>query len=104
MKNSKKKITKEVLKILEAMVEAEQFIDGVVEVVGDEGNAPSLLNEMADLVGIPKDNTVETNACDIANNTGYWPKGVYCRDWIYNAWEDYGRDKNIFIKFLLKHR
>jgi hypothetical protein len=41
---------------------------------------------IADLVGWPPDNTVETNACEIANATGEWPGDAVCRDWIYDAW------------------
>lgn len=40
----------------------------------------------ADIIGVPADNTVETKACDIANATGEWPEGAYCRDWLLFMW------------------
>lgn len=47
-----------------------------------------LLEILADSIGIPRDNTEETHACDRANETGVWPEEAYCRDWIWNAWND----------------
>ena len=41
-----------------------------------------LLDIAADVAGIPRDNTVETGACDVANSTGSWPIWGYCRDQI----------------------
>lgn len=47
----------------------------------------SIIQHVADLLGIPADNTVETNACDIANRYGAWPKWAYCRDWLSVLWD-----------------
>lgn len=38
-----------------------------------------------DMLGVPADNTAETRACDIANETGAWPEGAFCRDWCFNT-------------------
>ena len=45
-----------------------------------------LVEIVADIYGVPQDNTVETDACDIANETGEWPEGAYCRDWLLHCW------------------
>jgi hypothetical protein len=45
------------------------------------------LDIVADIVGVPADNTVETQACEIANATGEWPEDAYCRDWVFHDWE-----------------
>ena len=37
-----------------------------------------------DLLGVPADNTVETDACGVANATGEWPEWGMCRDYWYN--------------------
>ena len=53
-----------------------------------------LLDIVLDALGVPADNTVETNACDIANDTGEWPDGSYCRDFWYWAWWDTKRGES----------
>ena len=45
-----------------------------------------LLDWCADMMGVPRDNTVETRVCEIANMGQGWPRNAYCRDWIYNTW------------------
>ena len=35
---------------------------------------------LLDIMGLPEDNTVRTNCCDIANSTGKWPDWGFCRD------------------------
>ena len=47
----------------------------------------NLLDPIADLYGVPKDNTVETHACERANKSGEWPEDAYCRDWILEDWQ-----------------
>ena len=42
-----------------------------------------------DLLGVPKDNTVQTNACGIATKTGEWPEWAYCRDWAYELYDTF---------------
>ena len=41
-----------------------------------------------DLLGVPDDNTVETCACEIASETGEWPKAAFCRDWCYDTFDE----------------
>lgn len=45
-----------------------------------------LLHLALDILGEPKDNTIETNACEIANETGEWPEGSHCRDVIVDVY------------------
>ena len=47
-----------------------------------------LLPLALDLLGVPQDNTVETRACEIANETGKWPDGAFCRDWCYDLFDE----------------
>ncbi len=56
-----------------------------------------------DALGVPADNTVETNACDIANETGVWPEGAYCRDWAYEKWYNLRRQKKPNAKKFIAH-
>ena len=46
----------------------------------------NLIDIVADLLSVPKDNVVEMRADDIANETGEWPDGAYCRDWLHDEW------------------
>lgn len=62
-----------------------------IEAAGVELNCPIagnwlLLHLALDILGEPKDNTVETNACEIANETGEWPEGSHCRDVIVDVY------------------
>lgn len=55
--------------------------------VSDPISGNYLLLELAlDILGEPKDNTIETNACEIANTTGEWPEGSHCRDFIIDIY------------------
>ena len=55
-----------------------------------------------DLLGVPEDNTIETNACDVYTKTGKWPDGAYCRDWTFHTWtDDCKKDPRAFIAFVL---
>lgn len=45
---------------------------------------------IADSFGIPKDNTIETDACSRVMEDGEWPKGSYCRDWVIDLFNDCG--------------
>ena len=54
-----------------------------------------------DILGVPEDNTVTTNVCEIASKTGVWPEWGYCRDWAYEVYAEYirrRRDIDGFIK------
>jgi hypothetical protein len=54
-----------------------------------------------DILGVPKDNTVETNCCEIATETGQWPEWGYCRDWAYELYGQFitqRRDVDGFIQ------
>ena len=57
-----------------------------------------------DLLGIPVDNTVETRACEIATETGEWPKNAYCRDGWYIIWSDLRYDSHCFLSYVQEHR
>jgi hypothetical protein len=41
-----------------------------------------LVEIVADMYGVPQDNTVETNASFCA----LWPSNAYCRDWLLHCW------------------
>jgi hypothetical protein len=55
---------------------------------------------IADLCGVRADNTVETDACTIANVTGVWPVGAYCRDWIWDSWQEVVRGESSIESFI----
>ncbi len=83
-------------------------IDQIMDVLSDfkidlDVLDPGLADDIADLLGVPQDNTVETNACGRANTTGVWPADAYCRDWIYNLWGEVVRGEitpEMYIKEL----
>ena len=52
-----------------------------------------------DLLGVPQDNTVETNACDRANVAGVWPKDAYCRDCFVDMWLRDAKDGREFVDY-----
>ena len=60
------------------------------------------LGRLLDFAGVPADNTVETNACEIANETGEWPRNAICRDSFYDEALDRRDDPKQFIRDVLK--
>jgi len=52
-----------------------------------------VLDLCLDMLGVPSDNTVETRACDIANETGTWPAGAFCRDSCYDTFDEMAVEK-----------
>lgn len=48
----------------------------------------TLIDHVADLLGVPPDNTVESNVCEIADQSGDWPSWGCSRDYVYNRWGD----------------
>lgn len=83
-------------------------IDKIMDILSDlridvDPLNPGLFDDIADLLGVPTDNTVETNACGRANTTGVWPTDAYCRDWVYNLWGEVVRGEitpEMYIKKL----
>ena len=65
-----------------------------------EPKATNLYTILLDLMGVPEDNTVETNACNRANETGKWPKEAFCRDGYLNALLGYVPEIQSFDDFL----
>ena len=50
----------------------------------------SSLDVLLDIMGLPADNSIETNVCAITNETGVWPEWGFCRD----SWIDLLDDTN----------
>jgi len=93
-----------VLPIVAKLLEAQAALDKVRDVLlalTERTDDPDLLDMALDLLGVPPDNTVETNPCEIQAKTGAWPDGAYCRDWHYGEWEDCGRDPGKFIDSIM---
>lgn len=61
-------------------------LEKAIGAIGTNLYLDGLLDIVLDALGVPADNTIETNACDIANATGEWPEGSYCRDFWFDAW------------------
>lgn len=78
----------DVLKLLEQQKSHDQLLGKLddIGVSAHNGFCFSCLDFVADAIGVPSDNTVETRACEIANATGKWPENAYSRDWIYHEW------------------
>lgn len=76
-------------RLLEMDASHDKKVEQLEKAIGTYG-ANLYLDELLDIVldalGVPADNTVETDACDIANATGEWPEGSYCRDFWYDVW------------------
>lgn len=53
----------------------------------------SLESFLCDICGVPEDNCEEMRATDIANETGEWPEGAYCRDWVLQLLNDFEEDR-----------
>jgi len=45
-----------------------------------------VLDLIADLCGVPEDDTGEIEVWEHFRDTGKWPEGTYCRDWILDEW------------------
>lgn len=75
----------------------EQLVDCGVEI-----DLPcDLLGRLLDLLGVPDDNTVEVNACEIANETGNWPENAICRDSFYDEALERRENPKQFIRDIL---
>ncbi len=57
------------------------------------------LGIVLDLLTVPDDNVIETNAADISILTGKWPEGAYCRDSWYDDWEEWEGTPREFIQY-----
>jgi hypothetical protein len=79
-----------VIKLLRIEVEHSKKVEKLEEALGTEHSNLhlDLIDLVLDVLGIPVDNTCETNACEIANTTGVWPENAYCRDDWYEQWYD----------------
>ena len=61
-------------------------IDAKIEFSGRFSSLGELdfADTLFDIMGLPADNSLETNCCDVANKTGEWPPWGFCRD----SWHD----------------
>ena len=50
--------------------------------------ASGVFDAILDSLGVPPDNTIKTNACDVANVTGAWPWYGFCRDSWVDKWRE----------------
>ena len=77
-----------VMRLLEQQLKFDRAANAYREKHGDESMEIDidLVELVADMYGVPQDNTVETDACSIASATGEWPDGAYCRDWLLHCW------------------
>ncbi len=77
------------IKLLEIELKQSRMHDKLRDLVGGECDnlyAEGIVDVVLDALGVPVDNTVETNACDVANATGVWPDWAYCRDSYHEKW------------------
>lgn len=61
-----------------------------------------LLPLALDLLGVPEDNTVDTRACEIMNETGRWPDGAFCRDWCFDLFDEVAATQGDIDGFLVQ--
>jgi hypothetical protein len=47
-----------------------------------------LLDVIADLYGVPEDNTAKQPSGGVCDENGTFLEGVYCRDWIMDTWDE----------------
>jgi len=95
---------KQVMELLEIQLAHDRAIDDKFE-LRERLELPcdltvNLLDVIADCCGVPKDNTIETNASNIAMSTGVYPEGVYCRDWLLNEFRDVTEGKSTLESFV----
>ena len=90
IKTTDSEVSELVYRLLEAQKEHDKNLDEISEYSDGVDLAIRFdsVYPIADLLGVPKDNTVETNACEIMTDTGEWPEDAYCRDWIYYRWNE----------------
>lgn len=76
--------------------------------IGENGSLGSrglkIVDAVLSLIGIPEDNTAETDACAIATTTGVWPEYGYCRDGWYTLWWNKKRNVAAFLKSVYRIR
>lgn len=98
--------TEKLLPIIVRLLNGQAIFDGLYDSLYGHGIILGmdfkLFETALDLLGVPRDNTAETNACDIANATGQWPDDAYCRDWTYDAWDKCKRNPEKFIAVMEK--
>ena len=59
-----------------------------------------VLDLIADLCGVPKDDTNEMEVWEHVRDTGEWPEGMNCRDWILDEWTKVQRENASFQDFV----
>ena len=85
------------IKLLEIEIKQSRMHDKLQDLVGGECDnlyAEGIVDVVLDALGVPADNTVETNACDVANATGVWPDWAYCRDSYHEKWYEQTQSMN----------
>jgi hypothetical protein len=65
-----------------------EFADAVEKYATWDYSFLEVFDLCLDLLGVPADNTSETRACEIANETGEWPVGAFCRDYCYEKFDE----------------
>jgi len=64
-----------------------EFADAVEKYATWDYSFLDVFDLCLDLLGVPSDNTGDTKACEIANKTGEWPAGAFCRDYCYERFD-----------------
>ncbi len=59
---------------------------GHIEIDEPISSSYLLLDLALDILGEPKDNTIETNASEVFQETGEIPQGTHCRDYIHDVY------------------
>ena len=93
-----------ILRILKAEAKSWKLYDAACKFKIEMQLDLDLLDVALDMLDVPADNTVETNAMERADcKTGRLPKGSYCRDWCSDAWMNCKYDPEKFIRFIEKN-
>ena len=80
--------------ILEAKAEHDAAVDAIGKALNGADLGPlylDIIDAIADHLGFPEDN-VSAFAYEEYASGQDWPKEAYCRDWLYNAWDDARND------------
>lgn len=80
---------KHVVELLEIQLKHDKTMDRLEKALGVpcdiyEIFPLNLLDIVADLLGVPEDNTLE----NYNEDTGTYTDGYYCRDWVHSMWWD----------------
>jgi len=80
---------------------ANTFFARILEAVEDiahENGCQDSCEAILDLLCVPKDNTVDSGACDYANAMGEWPAWGFCRDSYMDMWTSEDVSSSAFVE------